>query len=37
MDETYEIKCDVCDSVVEILVFDNEEEPEYCPMCGTTL
>lgn len=37
MDETYEIECDVCDSLVECLVRDSEEEPEYCPMCGTAL
>ena len=37
MDETYELECDVCDTAVEVLVYDSEEEPQYCPMCGTTI
>lgn len=37
MDETYELECDVCESVVEVLVYESEEEPQYCPMCGTTI
>jgi len=37
MEEAYELECDVCESVVEVLVYDSEEEPQYCPMCGTTI
>lgn len=37
MEETYEIECVVCESVVEVIVHDSEEEPEYCPMCGTPI
>lgn len=37
MDETYELECDVCESVVEVIVYDNSEEPQYCPMCGTAI
>ncbi len=37
MDETYELECEVCGTAVEVTVFDSEEEPEYCPMCGTPI
>lgn len=38
MDETtYEIECEVCEVVVEVTVYDTDEQPEYCPMCGTPI
>ena len=35
--DSYELECDVCESIVEVLVHDSEEEPHYCPMCGTAI
>jgi rRNA maturation endonuclease Nob1 len=36
MDEvSYEIDCAVCEVVSEVVVKDNQEEPAYCPMCGS--
>lgn len=37
MEETYELECEVCDSITEVVVYDNDEEPQYCPMCGSQL
>lgn len=37
MDETYDLECAVCETITEVLVRDSEEEPEYCPMCGTPI
>lgn len=31
----YEIICHLCDSVTRVAVYENEEEPLHCPMCGT--
>jgi hypothetical protein len=35
--ETYELDCGVCESQTEVLVMNSEEEPQYCPMCGTPI
>lgn len=37
MDESYELECEVCEHQTEVLVYDSEEEPSFCPMCGTPL
>ena len=32
----YEIECEVCETEVEVLVGEsNNEEPAFCPMCGS--
>ena len=36
-DETYLLECSLCETEVEVLVKDSEEEPHYCPMCGVSI
>ena len=34
----FEIECEVCETEVEVLVSEpNNEEPAFCPMCGTSI
>jgi|TARA_B110000858_G_scaffold80415_1_gene93180 hypothetical protein len=38
MDEHYNIECDLCESVTEVIVDSMDgAEPEFCPMCGTPI
>jgi len=30
----YEFNCDHCSAHIYITVVDEQDEPEYCPMCG---
>ena len=30
----YEVKCILCNTDVTIILEDEDEKPEYCPMCG---
>lgn len=30
----YNIVCQVCDVETSVLVFDIDEKPVFCPMCG---
>ena len=32
----YQIECEVCESVV-IVYNDEQDEPAFCPMCGSVL
>jgi predicted nucleic acid-binding Zn ribbon protein len=31
------LECNLCESEVEVIVKDSEEEPQYCPMCGVSI
>lgn len=31
----YDIFCDVCEVSSEVIVDELEQQPEFCPMCGT--
>ena len=33
MEHEYQIECEECDSVTVVLV-ENGEKPEFCPVCG---
>jgi rubrerythrin len=33
MEETYWTECEVCDSVTEVVV-EDDNTPQFCPMCG---
>ena len=35
--DSYEIECDVCESVCEVLAEEGEQEPSFCPMCGSPI
>ena len=35
MNEEYELECPLCDTLVELVVIDEESLPAFCPMCGT--
>jgi len=37
MEEEYEydLECYFCDSRLTLIVYQNEEKPTHCPMCGT--
>ena len=37
IEEEYAAACEACDTETQVLVLENEEEPRYCPMCGTPL
>jgi rRNA maturation endonuclease Nob1 len=37
MEEEFYAVCEACETETQVLVMDNEEEPRYCPMCGTPL
>jgi rRNA maturation endonuclease Nob1 len=34
---TYSIECDVCESVCEVVADENEQQPAFCPMCGSPI
>ena len=34
-DTVYTAECEVCDNTVEVYVKDVDDEPNYCPMCGS--
>ena len=35
MEYEYTLECSVCESVVTLIIEDNEEKPTHCPMCGS--
>lgn len=37
MEEEYWAECPSCDTESQVLVIDNEEVPQFCPMCGMPL
>ena len=37
MEEEYWTECDACDTESQVLVVENEEPPQYCPMCGSPM
>jgi NADH pyrophosphatase NudC (nudix superfamily) len=36
MEEEYWTECDACECETQVMVIDNEEVPQFCPMCGTS-
>lgn len=34
MEEEYWTECVACDTETQVVVFDTEEIPQYCSMCG---
>lgn len=34
MEEEYWAECDACETETQVLVIDQEEIPQHCPMCG---
>lgn len=36
METEYWLECEACDTEVQVLVVDQQEIPQYCPMCGST-
>mgnify|MGYP006158795973 CR=1 len=30
-------ECDACETETQVLVLDEEEAPQYCPMCGSSV
>ena len=36
MEEEYWTECDACMTETQVMVVDQEEVPQYCPMCGST-
>jgi hypothetical protein len=37
MEEEYWTECAACDTESQVMVIDNEEVPQFCPMCGTPM
>ena len=37
MEEEYWTECVACDTETQVLVMDNEEAPQVCPMCGAPM
>ena len=37
MEEEYWTECVACDTETQVLVMDNEEAPQFCPMCGAPM
>lgn len=35
MEEEYWAECEACESETQVMVLDNEEIPQFCPMCGS--
>ena len=31
---TYKLNCEVCDVTTKIVVYEIDEKPSFCPMCG---
>lgn len=36
MEVEYWTECDACETETHVMVIDEEEVPQYCPMCGST-
>ena len=36
MEKEYWFGCDACDTEVQVLVLEEQEIPQYCPMGGST-
>lgn len=34
-EKQYKLECDVCGVSIELTVFDEQELPTHCPMCGS--
>jgi rubrerythrin len=34
MEEEYWTDCVACDTETQVMVIDNDEAPQNCPMCG---
>ena len=37
MEEEYWTECAACDTESQVMVIDNEEPPQFCPMCGSPM
>jgi len=37
LEEEYWAECIACDIETQVLVIDTDEEPQYCPMCGSPM
>jgi len=37
MEEEYWTECIACDTESQVMVIDNEEVPQFCPMCGSPM
>ena len=35
MEEEYWTECDACMTETQVVVMDQEEVPQFCPMCGS--
>jgi predicted RNA-binding Zn-ribbon protein involved in translation (DUF1610 family) len=36
-DETFHMDCFVCETKSEVTVLNSDEQPFFCPMCGTEM
>jgi hypothetical protein len=36
-DTEYDLSCPVCETGLTLIVYDCDETPTYCPMCGSPL
>lgn len=34
METEYWTECEACDTETQVMVLDQEEVPQFCPMCG---
>ena len=34
---TYEIECAVCETICEVIADENDQQPAFCPMCGSPI
>lgn len=34
METEYWTECEACDTETQVMVIDQEEIPQFCPMCG---
>ena len=37
MEEEYWTECIACGTESQVMVLDNDEEPQFCPMCGSPM
>jgi rubrerythrin len=37
METEYWVECEVCGVETEVVVLDEEEVPQHCPMCGSVV
>jgi len=35
LEKEFEVYCAVCETYTNVFVMDCDEEPAFCPMCGT--